>query len=98
MNTRNTMNLAKVTTNRQITVPIDIYRLLGLQPGNKILFTEEKDGRITISKAQDPNNTTSAIAVQDARNSLLEDAIKLGLDNDEAIIRLVQELRYDQKA
>ena len=34
----NFMNLAKISANSQITVPIEIHRLLGLKSGDKILF------------------------------------------------------------
>ncbi len=32
------MNLAKISANGQITVPVEIRRLLGLKSGDKILF------------------------------------------------------------
>lgn len=38
------MNLAKISTNGQITVPVEIRRLLSLISGNKILFYQKQDG------------------------------------------------------
>ena len=35
------MELAKVTSKGQVTIPIDIRRKLGVKEGDKILFMEE---------------------------------------------------------
>ncbi|MBR5508946.1 MAG: AbrB/MazE/SpoVT family DNA-binding domain-containing protein, partial [Lachnospiraceae bacterium] len=35
------MELAKVTSKGQITIPIEIRRKLGLKEGDKVLFIEE---------------------------------------------------------
>ncbi len=37
------MNLAKISTNRQVTIPIEIRRKLKLKAGNKILFLEREN-------------------------------------------------------
>ena len=39
------MDLAKVTSKGQVTIPIDIRKKLGLKNGDKVLFVEEA-GRI----------------------------------------------------
>ena len=38
------MNLAKISSNGQITVPVEIRRRLGLKAGDKILFFQNKNG------------------------------------------------------
>lgn len=38
------MNLAKVSANGQITVPVEIRKLLGLRSGDKILFVQKDNG------------------------------------------------------
>lgn len=43
------MELAKVTTKGQITLPIGIRRKLGINNGDKVLFIEES-GKIYITK------------------------------------------------
>lgn len=45
------MNLAKISANSQITVPVEIRRLLGLKSGDKILFFQKQDGEIVVSNA-----------------------------------------------
>jgi len=43
------MNLAKVSANGQITVPLEVRRALNLKPGDKVLFVQNQEGQITIS-------------------------------------------------
>ena len=45
------MNLAKISANGQITVPVEIRRLLGLKSGDKILFLQNQDGEIVVKNA-----------------------------------------------
>ncbi|MCD8208241.1 MAG: AbrB/MazE/SpoVT family DNA-binding domain-containing protein [Bacteroidales bacterium] len=45
------MNLAKVSANGQITVPVEIRRLLSLSSGDKILFLRNGDGEVVLSNA-----------------------------------------------
>ena len=45
------MNLAKISSNGQITVPVEIRRLLGLKSGDKILFFQKQNGEIVVSNA-----------------------------------------------
>ncbi|MBQ3791823.1 MAG: AbrB/MazE/SpoVT family DNA-binding domain-containing protein, partial [Clostridia bacterium] len=54
------MNLAKVSKNGQITVPVEIRRLLGLRTGDKILFRLNDAGDIVITNA-------SATAIREAQ-------------------------------
>ena len=40
------MNLAKISANGQITVPVEIRRQLGLKSGDKMLFFQNQNGEI----------------------------------------------------
>ena len=42
------MNLAKISCNGQITVPMEIRRALQLKSGDKVLFLYKNNGDITI--------------------------------------------------
>ncbi|MDR0396571.1 MAG: AbrB/MazE/SpoVT family DNA-binding domain-containing protein [Oscillospiraceae bacterium] len=53
------MNLAKVSTNGQITIPVEIRRLLKLKDGDKVLFYRKRSGEVVI-------NNTSLVAIQEA--------------------------------
>jgi len=74
------MNLARVSTNGQITVPVEIRRALKIKEGDKVLFYQKPNGEIVI-------NNTSLIAIQEAlaaagtatvsEEEILEDIIKV---------------------
>lgn len=53
------MFLAKVSANGQVAVPAPIRRLLQLGPGDKLLFVQNADGQVVISKA-----VSSALAAE----------------------------------
>jgi antitoxin PrlF len=56
------MNLAKVSTNGQVTVPVEIRKKLNLKEGDKILFFERAGGEIVI-------NNASATAIVNAQKA-----------------------------
>lgn len=80
------MNLAKVSANGQVTVPVDIRRKLRLKEGDKLLFIE-RDGEIIINNA----SATAIVRAQDAFAGADRD---FGVVNDEDVQGLVDEVRY----
>ncbi|MDR2695186.1 MAG: AbrB/MazE/SpoVT family DNA-binding domain-containing protein [Deltaproteobacteria bacterium] len=80
------MNLAKVSANGQVTVPVEIRRKLQLREGDKLLFTE-RDGEIVI-------NNASATAIVRAQAAFAGAAKDFAVANDEDVQGLVNELRY----
>ena len=81
------MNLAKLSANGQITVPVEIRRLLGLKPGDKLLFFQKKDGEIVVHNA-------SAQAIRRAQAAFSGAAEAMGLSGEEDVQALVDEARY----
>ena len=45
------MNIAKISTNVQLTLPIEVRRLLGVNSGDKVIFVQKENGEIVISNA-----------------------------------------------
>lgn len=84
------MNLAKVSANGQITVPIEIRRLLALKTGDKVLFVQKQDGDIVISNA-------SANAIRKAQEAFAGAAEAMGVVNEEDVQYLVNDVRYGTK-
>ncbi len=81
------MNLAKLSANGQITVPVEVRRLLGLKSGDKILFFQNKGGEVVIANA----SAQALSKVQDAFAGLAE---KLGVKDEDDVQALVDEVRY----
>lgn len=81
------MNLAKISSNGQITVPIEIRRKLSLKAGDKILFYQNEAGDIILSNA-------SAQALRKAQLAFAGAAAEMGVQSEEDVQALVNELRY----
>jgi len=84
------MNLARVSANGQVTVPIEIRRKLNLKEGDKIIFFERNDGEVVI-------NNASASAIINAQKAFEGSARDFGVNVEEDVQRLVDEVRYGGK-
>ena len=81
------MDLAKVTSKGQVTIPIDIRKKLGLKNGDKVLFVEEA-GRIYMMNS-------SMDAFKEAQMEFAGEADRVGLRDDEDIVNMIKELRKE---
>ncbi len=83
------MELAKVTTKGQITIPKSIRELLDLKEGSKILF---------IQKGKDIVIQNSAIlALEKIQNAFDGEAERLGLEKEEDVVEMIKEFRKNRK-
>ena len=81
------MNLAKISSNGQITVPVEIRGALGLKSGDKILFFEKPDGEVVITNA-------STNAIRKAQRAFEGAADSMGIKNEDDVQALIDEVRY----
>ena len=84
------MNLAKVSANGQITVPIEIRRKLRLKSGDKILFIQNPNGEIIVTNASDA-------AIRKAQAAFTGAAETMGVSNEDDVQALVDNLRYGEE-
>ena len=84
------MNLAKLTSAGQITVPVDIRRMLKLKTGDKILFTQNNDGEIVIGNA-------SINALRKAQKAFEGVAEEYGFKDEDDVQRYIDEMRFEKK-
>ena len=82
------MELAKVTSKGQITIPIDIRRKLGVKEGDKILFVEEQGRMIMMNSSMD--------ALRKAQAAFTGEAERLGLRDEQDVADLVSALRRER--
>lgn len=82
------MNLAKVSANGQITVPIEIRKSLNLKAGDKILFYQKPNGEVVVSNA-------SAAALEKAQKVFAGVAEAIGVNTEEDVQNLVAEVRHE---
>lgn len=82
--------LGKISANGQITVPVEIRRLLGLKSGDKILFYQKQDGEIVMSNA-------SSQAIRKAQAAFTGVAEDMGIYSEDDVQALVDEVRYGKE-
>lgn len=83
------MELAKVTTKGQITLPISIRRALNIKDGDKVAFIE-KDGNFIVV------NPVS-LAIDEVRKEFEGEADRVGLKNEEDVAKMIKEIRKERK-
>jgi antitoxin PrlF len=79
------MELAKITTRGQITIPVEIRKKLGVRDGDKVIFLEE-NGRIIIENA-------AMIALKNAQDAFVGEAERLSLKTEQDVVNLVKDVR-----
>lgn len=79
------MELAKVTSKGQVTIPADIRRKLRLKTGDKVLFIEKDDGVIMLN--------SSSIALENIQRAMAGEAERAGLKSEEDVTELVRTVR-----
>ena len=82
------MELAKVTSKGQITIPIEIRKKLGIREGDKVLLVEEQ-GRVIMMNS-------SMEALRKAQAAFEGEADRLGLKDESDVADLVAELRRER--
>lgn len=83
------MELAKVTTKGQVTIPKSIRELLDLKEGSKLLF---------IQKGKDIVIQNSAmLALEEIQESFNGEAERLGLKTEDDVVAMIKEFRKNRK-
>ena len=81
------MELAKVTTKGQVTIPISIRKRLGIKDGDKLLFVEKPDGVIIMNPTM--------MALEKIGAAFEGEAERLGLENDDDVVVMIKEIRKE---
>lgn len=82
------MEVAKVTSKGQITIPIAIRKSLGVHEGDKVLFVEQ-NGQIVLM-----NSTMEAL--RQAQIAFAGEAEKAGLRNEDDVVQMMREFRQER--
>ena len=83
------MDLAKVTSKGQITIPIDIREILGLKEGSKVLFLK-KGNEIIIKNA-------AMLALEEIQDEFNGEAERLNLKDEADVVSMIKEIRKERK-
>lgn len=79
------MELAKVTSKGQVTIPVEIRKKLGIKNGDKVLFIEDA-GRIYMMNS-------SMEALREAQMAFKGEAERLGLKTDDDVMEMIKSER-----
>ena len=83
------MELAKVTTKGQITIPKSIRDLLDLKEGSKILFIQKGNDVVIQNSAM--------LALEKIQKAFEGEAERLGLETEEDVVKMIKEFRKNRK-
>ena len=81
------MEISRVSSKGQVTIPIDIRKRLNLKEGDKVVFYEE-NGRVFIANA-------SLVALKRMEKVMEGKAEKASIKNEEDVVALVKEVRKE---
>jgi len=84
------MEIAKITSKGQITLPVYIRRKLGVKEGDKVLFVEDAGIIYLLNSSME--------ALREARIAFAGEADRLGLKKDEDVVSLVKDVRKKRMA
>ena len=81
------MEISRITSKGQITIPIEIRKKLNLKTGDKVVFIEDGDKIIFAN--------SSMIALKEFQQAMKGEAEKLGIYSEDDLNKLVKEVRKD---
>ncbi|MCL1842207.1 MAG: AbrB/MazE/SpoVT family DNA-binding domain-containing protein [Defluviitaleaceae bacterium] len=81
------MELAKVTTKGQVTIPVAIRRRLGIKNGDKLLFIEKPNGVIMMNPTM--------MSLEKIGEAFKGEAQRLGLENEDDVVAMIKEIRKE---
>ena len=82
------MELAKITSKGQITIPASIRKQLGVKDGDKVLFVQEGNKVVMMN--------ASVNALLEAQREFQGMAEALGLKGEQDVVDMVKEIRAER--
>ena len=83
------MELAKITSKGQITIPKDVREKMNLKTGDKILFFEENDKFFL--------QNSNSIALSDFQKAMEGAAEEAGFKNPDDVVKYIKQMRKNKK-
>ncbi len=83
------MEIAKVTSKGQITIPVEIRKKLNLKNGDKVVFIEDQDKVYIINAAK--------AAFMNLQKAFAGEAERAGIYSEEDVVNIVAEVREELK-
>lgn len=81
------IDVSRVTTKGQITIPVEFRKRFGIDVGDKVVFME-KDGMIVIANS-------NRMAFEEFQQAMVGEANRVGIESEEDVVALCREVRGD---
>jgi len=82
------MEIAKITSKGQITIPVDVRRKMNLKDGDKVIFIEQ-NGRYYVENA-------ALVAINRMQEAFEGEAERAGLKDEQDVVDMVKGIRHDR--
>jgi len=83
------MEIAKVTSKGQVTIPRDIRIKMGIKKGDKVLFFEE-DGKYILQNS-------ASVVLKNFQDSMEGEAERAGFNDPDDIVKFIKSRRKEKK-
>jgi len=84
------MEIAKITSKGQVTIPIAVRKRLGLKDGDKVLFLERPEGVVMVNPTM--------MALEKIGRAFEGEAERVGLETEEDVVAMIKEIREERWA
>lgn len=81
------MEISRITSKGQITIPIEIRKKLNLKTGDKVVFIEDGD-RVIFANS-------SMVALREFQQAMKGEAEKQGIYSEDDVAKLVKDIRKE---
>jgi AbrB family looped-hinge helix DNA binding protein len=79
------MDVSRVSSKGQVTIPIEIRKKLGIKEGDKIVFMEKDNNIILINSNQ--------LVYEEFQKEMAGEAEKAGIKSEQDVVEMVREVR-----
>lgn len=79
------MDMARISSKGQVTIPIEIRRKLGIKEGDKVVFWEKDNNVILLN--------SNRLAFKDLQTNMAGEAEKAGIKCEQDVVDLVKDAR-----
>jgi len=82
------LEVTKISSKGQITIPIEIRKKLNLITGDKLVFIEGEDGKVYVVNS-------SMLALKTAQSAFGKAGSELNISNEEELLSIIKEIRKE---